>query len=446
MPVTGGAVRGFCGALIVGAIILVDPVSYGLAADQSGGSPVVEPGDNVGASGEAAKARGRVLWKRQPGTNEFEEGNGIATDRHGNVYVVGTTVGALGGPNKGSVDAWVIKFDGDGNVLWRLQPGTSESDFANGVATDQAGNVYVVGQINFLQGADSDASVIKFDGNGHELWNQRLGTEAEDLAAGVATDRDGNVYVVGGTQGALFGPNNLQFDAWIAKFDKDGNVLWTRQPRTEWDDIANAVATDKQGNVYVVGQTDGSLAGPNPSEGVRDAWIIKFNAGGRELWRRQFSTGAFDSAKGVATDKDGNAYVVGQIFLADPGLGAWVVKYGSNGTQLWERQPGTTSNDSANGVATDRDGKVYVVGRTIFAPEATLPDHDAFVAAFNRRGDLLWNQGPRTTSFDEANGVATDKHGDIYVVGSTGGALGGANKGFGDAWVMKFKGGKHERR
>lgn len=331
--IVGKVIRNWCGALIVGAAGLV-PGSYIWAADYSSDGVALEATKEHDASGPTKDA-GRLLWKRQPGTSEFEEGNDIATDRRGNVYVVGTTGGALGGPNKGSADAWVIKFDDGGTVLWRRQPGTSDSDLANGVATDQDGNVYVVGQTNVVRGdfSNFDASIMKLDGEGNELWTQLLGTEAEDLAAGVATDRAGNVYVVGGTQGALFGANNLQFDAWIAKFDKDGNVLWTRQPRTERDDIANAVATDKHGNVYVVGQTDGSLAGPNPSEGTRDAWIIKYNAGGRELWKRQLSTGAFDSAKGVAIDERGNVYVVGQIFLADPGLGAWVVKFGSDGTQ-----------------------------------------------------------------------------------------------------------------
>lgn len=138
---------------------------------------------------------------------------------------------------------------------------------------------------------------------------------------------------------------------------------------------------------------------------------------------------------------------MGRIFLADPALGAWVVKYGSNGALLWERQPGTSSNDSANDVAADRDGKVYAVGRLILEPGAAAPDHDAFVVSYDRRGDPLWEQRLRTaTTFDEANGVATDKDGDIYVVGVTSGALAGANKGPTDAWVIKFEGGRHGHR
>jgi hypothetical protein len=113
----------------------------------------------------------------------------------------------------------VIKYDGAGHLLWRRQPGTSASDFATGVATDTDGNVYVVGQtLGALGGAnkgDGDAFVIKFDVNGHRLWGRQLGASVPppsdenpprhlvDAAHGVATDTDGNVYVVGSNEGPL---------------------------------------------------------------------------------------------------------------------------------------------------------------------------------------------------------------------------------------------------
>jgi hypothetical protein len=116
----------------------------------------------------------------------------------------------------------VIKFDGDGHRLWGRQPGTSADDVARGVATDTDGNVYVVGQTG-------GAWVIKYDGDGHRLWSRQPGT---GIALGVATDTDDNVYVVGNTYGALGGPNKGSLDAWVIKFDGDGHRLWGRQPGT----------------------------------------------------------------------------------------------------------------------------------------------------------------------------------------------------------------------
>jgi hypothetical protein len=60
--------------------------------------------------------------------------------------------------------------------------------------------------------------VIKFDGAGHRLWTRQPGTSDPDIAYGVATDKDGNVSVVGGTRGALGGPNKGSSDAWVIKY------------------------------------------------------------------------------------------------------------------------------------------------------------------------------------------------------------------------------------
>ena len=161
----------------------------------------------------------------------------------------------------------MIKFDGDGHRLWSRQPGTSTDDFADGVATDMDGNVYVVGfTFGALGGANNgrdDAWVIKFDGDGRRLWSRQPGTSDFDRAQGVATDTDGNVSVVGWTFGALGGANKGSFDAWVIKFDGDGHPLWSRQPGTSNGDVAQGVTTDTDGNVYVVGYTGGALGGPS---------------------------------------------------------------------------------------------------------------------------------------------------------------------------------------
>ena len=157
---------------------------------------------------------------QQPGTFADDTAIGVATDKDGNVYVVGSTRESLRGPSNGNYDAWVIKFDGDGHRLWSRQPGTHAPDFAAGVATDADGNVYVVG-VAALGGpnkGDDDPWLIKFDGDGHRLWSRQPGTHAPDSAASVATDADGNASVVGQTYGALGGPNKGDSDAWVIQY------------------------------------------------------------------------------------------------------------------------------------------------------------------------------------------------------------------------------------
>jgi hypothetical protein len=299
---SGSGVRAVCGALmaVMGVVFGIS----GVAAGDLVGSEQIGASDADDAASMATDGAGHRLWSRQPGTSDDDTALGVATDEDGNVYVAGSTGGALGGPNKGGSDAWVIKFDGAGHRLWTRQPGTSASDAVLGVATDTDGSVYVVGYTSLGPG-DADAFVIKLGSDGHLLWRRQPGTsDAQD----VATDEDGNVYVVGGTC------IRCDTDAWVTKYDGAGHPLWTRQPGTSGFDRAYDVAIGGEGDVYVVGETEGALGGPN--KGPDDTWVIKYTSAGDLLWKRQPGTSDHDYPTGVATDTDSNVYVVGVTGVA----------------------------------------------------------------------------------------------------------------------------------
>ena len=264
-----------------------------------------------------------------------------------------------------------------------IQFGTPDSDFAVGVAIDGAGNVYVVGDVQ--QGAlpgqtslgDADAYLRKYDGHGKEIWTQQFGTESEDHATGVTADGAGHLYVVGLTRGAIDGQAilvGIDYDAYVRKFDNDGNVLWTRQfgtphrPGAQGEDLASDVSVDGAGNVYVVGFTLGSLPG-QADLGADDLYLRKYDSDGNELWVQRSGSQVADMAHGVATDGAGNVYVVGDI-PGRPGAGegdAYLRKHDGEGDELWTRRFGSQSGPSASGVAVDGEGNVYVVGSVLGA-------------------------------------------------------------------------------
>jgi Beta-propeller repeat len=167
------------------------------------------------------------------------------------------------------------------------------------------------------------------------LWVRQLGTAVFDGALGVATDVAGNVYLTGDTHGSLGGANRGPSDAWVAKYDAAGNQLWVRQLGTASYDAASGVATDGDGNVYLTGRTYGSLGGAN--RGGSDAWVAKYDAAGHQLWVRQLGTADYtddgiDDAFGVATDGEGNLYLTGWTLGSLGGANrggsdAWVAKY-----------------------------------------------------------------------------------------------------------------------
>ena len=390
--------------------------AYGVATDSSG-NVYVAGGTNGGLDGNTNagntdlfvvkyNSSGTKQWTRQLGSSSRDSANGVATDSSGNVYVTGMTNGGLDGcKNAGIEDLFVVKYNSSGTKQWTNQLGSSSRDSADDVATDSSGNIYVTGTTySELDGNTSagkaDLFVVKYNSSGTHQWTKQLGTDRYDEARGVATDSSGNVYVTGYTEGGLDGNTNLgKADLFVVKYNSSGTKQWANQLGT-WDtDFANGVATDSSGNVYVTGSTYRSLDG-NTSAGNADLFVVKYNSSGSKQWTKQLGSSSNDYANDVVTDSSGNAYVTGTTYGGLDGntsagnADLFVVKYNSSGTHQWTKQLGTSSTDTANGVATDSSGNVYVAGGTYGGLDGNTSAgvNDLFIVKYNSSGAKQWTK------------------------------------------------------
>jgi hypothetical protein len=393
-----------------------------------------------------AQQTGEFEWLLQFGLS----GNDFAWDVHadgdGNVYVAGDSSGALPGQAfaGGAFDAYLRKYDADGNELWTRQFGTTGSD-RNAAVFAFGADVYVgwlttgafPSQVN---AGGVDAYLRKYDANGNEQWIRQFGTPGFDELRGVFADATG-VYASGNVDGALPGQTHEgMFDAFVRKYDLDGNELWTRQFGTANRDISNRISGDDSG-IYAVGRTDGALPGQTFA-GVGDAFVRKYDFDGHELWTRQFGTPGIDSAIGVSTNATG-VYVAGRTDRGLPGqthaggADAFVRQYDADGNELWTRQFGTPGFDLARGVSV-RDSVVYVSGIAGAAGPADQVGADVFVQAYTARGTDLWTREFGSELADDNWAVSAASSG-LYVIGSTGGTLPGlVSQGAIDAFVGKL--------
>jgi len=334
---------------------------------------------------------GSLLWTRQIGTTNDDRSSSVAVDVFGNAFISGYTEGSLSGPHAGDRDAFLAKYDPSGGLLWTRQLGTAGYEESGEVAVDAYGNAYICGPTFGDLGGPSagsrDAFLVKYDPSGAILWKQQLGTSGEDQGASVAVDAYGNAYVSGWTAGDLAGSNAGGWDAFLAKYDSSGSLLWKRQMGTSSREYSESVAVDAFGNAYISGPTFGSLGGPNA--GDEDIFLAKYDPAGSLLWVRQIGTSSSEPDAAVAVDGLGNAYIGGDTggSLGGPNAGsvdAFLAKYDSSGALLWTRQMGTTTNDYSYSVAVDGLGNAYISGYTgsSICSNPYAGGYDAFLAKY----------------------------------------------------------------
>jgi len=384
-----------------------------------------------------------LLWNQPLGSANYDASTSVSVDGLGNVYAAGTTFGNIQGTNAGHDDAFLVRYDSGGNLLWSRQFGTSGIDQVFGVSADGFGNAIICGSTDQTLGnqsyGDYDAFITKYDSLGNQVWLRQFGSTKIDEAGGVATDTLGNIYVAGRTFGNLGGVNAGPYDAFVAKYDTGGNAIWTRQFGTPQDEEPVVVSTDGVGNLYVAGSTQGALVGVNV--GSFDAFVTKYDAAGNLLWTQQTGGPFAESITSVSADSLGNVFLAGRVGTDASGSGvsqdALLLKYDSAGNLLWSRQFGTAVFDTINGVSADPLGNVYLSGSTqggLDGPNAG--SDDTFVAKYDSLGNQLWLLQLGTSGGDSGNGVAAAGNGLVYISGLTG--AGGRGSPLGDAFVAKI--------
>jgi hypothetical protein len=397
-----------------------------------------------------------IVFSTYLGGNDPEQGNAIALDGAGDIYVVGIIQGKRLVPDfpgigpqslqptygGGLIDGFVTKINATGTrILYSTFLGGSKEDQVRDIAIDSSGNACLTGITNSpsfpvfnssslqrFPGGGEDAFVTKINRKGTGfVYSTFLGGTGVDEGVGIALDRDDSAYVTGLSDSpSLPGltDSSLQknpagrTDAFVTKIDRNGTAFaFSTFVGGEDSDDGQDIALDEAGNIYVVGLTRSTIIHGVPTgvvevtNGGSAAYVTKIDPTGSTLLYVKFLGGsgaaAAAGASCVAIDDGGNAYVAGfTIAKIFPGAG-----------------PGSLQPANA--------GRV-----------------DVFVTQIDPGGArILSSTLLGGSEIDDVGGIALDVAGNLYLVGSSGsstfpgvgaGSIQPANSGFFDAIITKI--------
>lgn len=369
----------------------------------------------------------QVFYDEVNATDSFESSNAVAVDSNGFTYTVGTTAGSLDDQvNDDGSDAYLIKYDHSGSIMFTRLLGSASDTTAFGVAVDSSNNVLVTGQTygqltDASYGGDSDTFVTKFDSEGLEQWTRQLSPTAVDAGLALTTDSSNNVYIVGFTDGAIGSTETAAGgrDGFLTKLDTDGTLVYDHQIGDSGAERATAVVVDSSNNVWVAGTDDGN------------GFLIKYDDSSgtpSETYNVDLgSLGTDGDVTGVALDSAGDVYVVGSttntalsgsvVDAHSGGLDAFVLKVDdqtSSAVEEFVTYSGTSSDDEGGGIAIDTsDNSFYIGGNTagVFSGETQSNTVDGFVTKFNSSGTSQYNHQFGSAYENRSFGIVFDSDG-----------------------------------
>lgn len=302
----------------------------------------------------------------------------------------------------------------------------------------------IIGYIFLLTSSGYSQTVPEFD------WSIKGSGSLRDVAYSVTVDPMGNVYATGEFFSASITFPGLTLtgagttgncDYFLVKFNPNGYAVWGNKGGGSLTDRGYGVALDQQGNLFSTGHYFGqAIFGPYTlnSSGNLDCFTAKLDTAGNYIWMKEGKSVSQVSTRNMAVDANGNVIIVGYYGSAtvdsvrfdsvkittNGARDIFVVKYNNDGDVQWGvTGGGSSSGEQANSVAVDAAGNIYVTG--IYSDSATFSGTvlngnggtEIFVVKYNPSGQLVWARTAGGLKTDDGSGITLDGLGNLYVAG-----------------------------
>ena len=287
---------------------------------------------------------GTKQWTRTLGTVQDDKATDVAIYSSSIAYVTGHTKGDITGDNAGNNDIFLLRYNSSGSLIWRIQIGSTYDDLSQGIDTDSSGNVYLTGytegDLTGDSSGDADFFIAKYNSSGTIQWLNQLDSTSDSFAQGLVIDSSNNIYVTGHTEGSFDGNTNSGgSDIFLIKYNTSGAKQWSLQTGSSGNEYGKGISVDSSGNIYITGHTSSELDG-NSNLGGKDSFVMKFDSSGAKQWTVQMGTSYNDYANAMGVNSDGDLFVTGGTDggldgnVNSGGTDIFLFKLNSSGTKL----------------------------------------------------------------------------------------------------------------
>ena len=398
----------------------------------------------------SVKANAQFLISAGAAGQEYSKD--IDIDNQGNIISAGyfyntvdfdPSVGTNNRTSVGFADNYIAKYTSTGTLIWATSFGSTGIDIPHSVVTDNNNNIILTGYFSNTCDFDPSASVAvrtsnggrdayiaKYDANGNFQWVVTYGADSLDDAFNLAVDAQDNVYWTGVIEGTVtVGTSNFTTqveDIVFGKISPTGQILWVKQVGGSGIDEGSGIIVDNNGDIIHTGYFQNTVDfDPNAgvsnltSSGSFDTYFGKYDTSGNLIWMKKIGGPGVDigAPGGITIDNLNNIYIAGNAGVNcdyDPNAGTvthimngttdwFVAKYDNNGNHILSFTVGGTGQDQAHRLTTDNQQNIYVTGwfriSANFNPNGTAltltgnctgGGHDGYIAKYNSSGVCQW--------------------------------------------------------
>lgn len=347
---------------------------------------------------------GSITWQTAMDADLIEMASDVIQTSDGGYIAAGYKEMVTSATNS-LTDVWVVKLSSTGTVEWEQTYGGSAKEFANKIIEDADSNYVIAGytisaggsgDVTAQQGG-GDAWILKIDNEGEIIWDKSLGGNNIEEANDIIQTADGGYIMTGFTfsnNGHVSGNHGL-FDCWLVKLDTDGNITWQKTLGGSFDDRGTSIKQTPEGGYILAGITssnDGDVTGFHGTPGLLfnfDFWAIKLDATGNITWSKVFGGTDSDQAYSICPAEDGG-YVLaglsrsnnGDVSGNHGGYDYWVIKIDAGGNLIWQKAMGGTGDDNAYAADNTTDNGFVIFG------SAASPNNGDVTGSYYPSSDL----------------------------------------------------------